>query len=183
MMLETRPIIFATFGLPGSGKTYFAEKLARDYDLAHLNSDVIRARLFPLPTYSPSESSIVFKEIDRLTIRHLLSGRGVVYDANLSRLTHRAPLKLIAEMFKTPLFFIAFKTPAELARERLLARRLSYRWREDKFAYPAGNTGEDIYQIMADRLEPLRPEEPTIWLDGASDYQWQLATLQASLIG
>ena len=77
------------FGAPGSGKTTFAEKFAKRYNLAYYNLDEIRAEynfshdaiLSILEIITKAKQSIVIEgelrtEKDRTEIRNILRGQG-----------------------------------------------------------------------------------------------------------
>ena len=50
-------------GLPGTGKTFIAKKLAPKINAEHLSTDRIRKELFPEPTYSEDEKNKVYVEM------------------------------------------------------------------------------------------------------------------------
>ncbi len=59
-----KKILITTFGYPGSGKTYFSERLAKEFNLFHLNSDKIRSEIFIKPNYSDEEHKAVLRFIN-----------------------------------------------------------------------------------------------------------------------
>ncbi|WP_037575976.1 AAA family ATPase [Sporocytophaga myxococcoides] len=68
-------------GLPGSGKSFFAEKLAKLIDARYLSSDIIRKELFQNPDYSEEEKEAVYSEM-RLRMNKILFGKkDVILDA------------------------------------------------------------------------------------------------------
>ena len=59
--LVAKPSLIVVSGLPGTGKSYFSNKLAERLPLIILESDALRKALFPSPSYSPQESSRLFR--------------------------------------------------------------------------------------------------------------------------
>jgi predicted kinase len=56
-------MIVIVTGLPGSGKSYFASRLASMLDADYINSDRIRKNLFTQRTYSEEEKLKVYEEM------------------------------------------------------------------------------------------------------------------------
>lgn len=117
-----KPILFATLGCPGSGKTFFSRRFAKEFGLFHLNSDLVRSELFPNPNYTTSEHATVFRVMDFLTGELLQRGISVIYDANSTKRIYRKRLQNIAKKWKTDYLLLWFKTPTEIALKRIKKR-------------------------------------------------------------
>lgn len=138
-------------GLPGSGKSYLAERLARKVSVAVLESDRVRKSLIERPVYSEAEHSRVFSAIYAAAREFAASGRNVIIDAtNLNR-KWRAPLRRIAGETGARFLTVYMATPRLTARDRLEAR--------------TGRSGElsdadwSVYQMLEKRMEtPGRPD-------------------------
>ena len=61
-----QPVFIVVSGLPGTGKSYFCDKLAERLPIIILKSDALRKVLFSSPAYSPQESSRLFQAIHHL---------------------------------------------------------------------------------------------------------------------
>jgi len=117
------PVFIAVSGLPGTGKSYFCEKLSKRLSFPVLESDALRKILFPSPSYSARESVRLFRAIHLLIERLLRKGIPIILDAtNLSE-QHRERLYSIAEHLDVELILVRVETPPEIVRERLEARR------------------------------------------------------------
>jgi len=55
------PALIFVSGLPGTGKSHFCRRLAERIDLVILESDSLRKRLFPAPSYTKEESTQLFR--------------------------------------------------------------------------------------------------------------------------
>lgn len=78
-------ILFATLGFPGSGKTFFSARFAKDFKIFHLNSDRVRSEIFPKPNYTAEENTAVFRTMDFIAEELLRIGISVIYDANIHK--------------------------------------------------------------------------------------------------
>jgi predicted kinase len=58
-------MIIIVFGLPGSGKSFFASQLAKKLNAGYINSDQLRMNMFSVRTYSPEEKRTVYDTIRR----------------------------------------------------------------------------------------------------------------------
>lgn len=117
-----KPAFVAVSGLPGTGKSYFSGKLAERLPFVILESDALRKALFPSLTYSPQESSRLFRACHRLIEKLLKRGVPVILDAtNLSE-RYREHLYSIAEHLDARLILVRVEAPPEVVHERLKAR-------------------------------------------------------------
>ncbi len=117
-----KPAFIAVSGLPGTGKSYFSSKLAERLPFVILESDALRKALFPSPTYSPEESSRLFRACHQLIEKMLKRGVPVILDAtNLSE-RYRERLYSIAEHLDARLILVRVEAPPEVVHERLKAR-------------------------------------------------------------
>ena len=74
-------MVVIVFGLPGSGKSYFASRLANLINAEYINSDIVR-RTFPdKKTYSLNEKLSVYNEMLRRMKEMLKENRNLVLDA------------------------------------------------------------------------------------------------------
>ncbi len=116
------PALVAISGLPGTGKSYFCSKLADRLPLAVLESDALRKVLFSPPSYSPKESSHLFRVVHHLIERLLKKGIPLILDAtNLSE-RHREYLYSIADHIDAKLVLVRVEAPPQVVRGRLEAR-------------------------------------------------------------
>ena len=117
------PAFIVVSGLPGSGKSYFCNRLAERLPFVILESDVLRKTLFPSPGYSPQESNRLFQACHILIEKLLKKGIPLILDAtNLSE-RYRERLYSIAEHLDAKLILVRVEAPAEVVRERLRIRQ------------------------------------------------------------
>jgi predicted kinase len=147
---EAQPAFIVVSGLPGTGKSYFCQQLAERLPCLVLESDALRKQLFPVPTYSVSESSRLFQTIHQLIEELLSKGIPVVLDAtNLSE-RYRERLYSIAENLNAKLILVRVEAPPDVVRERLDSRLMQTGIK--------GNSDADwtVYQQMKPTAEKIR---------------------------
>ena len=142
------PAIIIVLGLPGSGKSYFAQKLAEMIRADYVNSDRIRKELFPTRTYSPLEKSKVYKKMMERMRLAIAQKKKLVLDATFhSRETRN---KFIEKAQGANLFLIEVQADEHLARERLKKKR------------PYSEADFKVYQLIRNQWEPLTTPHLTL---------------------
>lgn len=133
--------VIIVFGLPGSGKSYFGERLAAAIDAGYVNSDRIRKTLFDDRTYSAAEKSAVYDEMLAQTREYLHKGRHVVVDATFH--SHDTRQRFVASLAGSDVHFIEVWAEDALARQRVQKPR------------PWSEAGPDVYALIKAQWEPL----------------------------
>lgn len=135
-------MVIIVFGLPGSGKSYFAAKLAMLLDADYLNSDRIRKELFRIRTYSKKEKDAVYREMMRRLTDAVKQEKHVVLDATFHRdETRQLLLKEIEG--KAAVKFIELWADEKTTRERLSKER------------PYSEADYGVYLTLKKAQEPL----------------------------
>ena len=154
-------MLLVIVGAPGSGKSYFAERLCKEYGFFHLQSDEIRKYFFPKPTYSPEENATLFSFLDFMAEKLIASGIGVFYDANFTKRDYRTKLQRAAQKYKAVYKVIWMKTPMHIAIKRAESRKYH---RVDK----------KVVLGMHNETEFPEPEnEPVVIIEGTKPYKMQ----------
>ncbi len=118
-----KPTFIAVSGLPGTGKSYFCNQLAKRLPFVILESDALRKTLISSPSYSQQESSRLFRAIHLLIEGLLKRGISLILDAtNLSE-RDREYLYNIADHRGVKLILVRVEAPPEVVYERLKSRR------------------------------------------------------------
>ena len=106
-------------GLPGSGKTYFAKKLAGETDAILFSSDKVRKFLGASGTYNIEDKLHVYKELASVAESELInSKKRVVIDATFSHQSMRLLFTELATRLSVPLYFIWIYASEKVIRER-----------------------------------------------------------------
>jgi hypothetical protein len=142
------PTFIVVSGLPGTGKSYFCNKLAERLSFLILESDALRKVLFPSPGYDSQESSRLFRAVHLLIERLLRKGVSLILDAtNLSE-RYREHLYSIVDRLDVELILVRVEAPPEVVYERLRARRENAENKSD--------AGWEVYQRMKSSVQKIR---------------------------
>lgn len=138
------PLFVILVGLPGSGKSYFAEELASRIPLIVLSSDFTRKLLIKKPVYTQREHDRVFSVLYYLAREYLSQGYSVVFDATNLNKKYRRPLGAIAQETGAVAVNVFLNTPRNTARKRLKNRLSGY-----------SDADWEVYQMLESEFEPL----------------------------
>ena len=119
---QVEPPLMVVSGLPGTGKSFFCHKLAERLSFLILASDTLRKILFPSPQYKESENKRLFSACRALIEDLLRKGIPVIFDATNLLEHHREYYYRAAVRAAAKLILVWVDAPAEIVRQRLLAR-------------------------------------------------------------
>jgi predicted kinase len=130
------------FGLPGSGKSYFASRLAKKINAGYINSDQLRMEMFKVRTYSEQEKAAVY---NAMLLKMKEAGNqnvDIVLDATFHRNETR---KLFMHEMKGKggILFIEVKANENIIRERLKKER------------PYSEADFKVYNFIRQHWEPM----------------------------
>ena len=131
------PALVLCAGLSGSGKTFFADRMARHYGLVHLRSDIERKRLFGLPPdadsgslkdrniYAREATDCTYRRLESLARSLLLARLPVAVDATFLSRSRRERFRQISVELDVPfrIFWLEAPMPVLEQRVRRRARR------------------------------------------------------------
>ncbi len=116
-------MIIIVFGLPGSGKSYFAMKLAKKLQARYVNSDVIRNELFAVKEYSQEEKMKVYNEMIREMKKAIQQNANIILDATFYKKSIRNKFSEAVKEFGQSIIFIEVWAGQKIIIERLSRKR------------------------------------------------------------
>lgn len=146
------PLNVMVLGLPGSGKSYFASRLAKRINGDYVNSDRLRKELFPKRTYSNVEKVMVYEAMLKKMLEANSQARNFVLDATFHKKKSR---ELFIQRLRGKIHFIEVWADEPLVKERLQHDR------------PYSEADFKIHQLIRDAWEPL--EESHLRLQSTND--------------
>lgn len=146
------PMVVIVFGLPASGKSYFAERLAKLLRADYINSDRLRRDLFQKRTYSDQEKAMVYNEMLKKMREANAQGKNLVLDATFHK---RATRKPFVEAAVGDLFFIEVQADENLTQKRL---------RNDR---PYSEADDEVFKLIRKQWEPI--EQPYLILESTNE--------------
>lgn len=135
-------MIILVTGLPGCGKSNFAQQFAPLIGAEYINSDKVRSLTLEAATYSDKEKWMVYDEMLRMAVRSAGQGRHVVLDATFYTQSLRTAFRRALEDMGR-IAFIEVTADEGLIRERLR------RPRKDSDA------NFEVYKEIKELWEPL----------------------------
>lgn len=155
-------MIIIVFGLPGSGKSYFAERLAKAIEAEYVNSDIERMKLIRHRNYTFAEKTLVYDKMLELMEAAVAKGHKIVLDATFYRESLRERfIKKAEALGETPIFI---EVTAEQA---TIKKRLSGKREHSEADY-------SVYLKVKKNFEPL--EQKHLVLSSDDDISTMLNT-------
>ena len=116
-------MIIIVFGLPGSGKSFFASRLAKKLRARYVNSDVIRNQLFVVKKYSQEEKKKVYSAMLREMKKAIQQNADIVLDATFYKKSIRKKFSETVKEFGQHILFIEVWADQKIILERLSQKR------------------------------------------------------------
>lgn len=116
-------MIIIVCGLPGTGKSTFAEALAAAIGAPHLNTDRVRDALGRRGHYSPEAKVGIYEALLDETRKALASEEHVVVDGTFSKKELRDPFLALAREWNLKVQWIEITAPEEIVKRRVSQKR------------------------------------------------------------
>jgi predicted kinase len=157
------PELIITHGLPGCGKSTFAQIALERLGAIRIRSDVERKRLFGLAALTDSNSQIdaglysedttrrTYARLHELARGLIAAGFSVIVDAAFLRHAERASFRALAQEMAVPFVIASLQTDAAVLAERLAQR--------SRRGNDASEAGISVLQKLQVAQEPLLDEE------------------------
>ncbi len=172
------PALVLMHGLSGSGKSWLAQRLARELPAICIRSDIERKRLAGLEAhsssgsdigsklYSATQTEIVYERLTRLA-RCVLSGaRTTIVDATFAGRDVRRQFVSLAGELGISVVIVACQAPLEVMRTRIVARHSAAQdaseatlavldWQRQREAPLTADEGVEVIEAHTERVDVL----------------------------
>jgi predicted kinase len=118
----SNPLVIAVIGLPGSGKSFFAEQFSNSLDVALVSEDKVRWMLFAHHTYNENENSIVRQVANMMTAELFKTKKTFLLDGGYNSRTSRAALATQAKKAGYKILTVIVQTDEPTAKRRATHR-------------------------------------------------------------
>lgn len=112
-------MVIIVFGLPGSGKSYFASRLAKQLGAVYVNSDELRMKLLAERTYTDAEKLFVYDAMFESMTDAIQEKRAIVLDATFYKQSIRTKFEQAADAAGEQIIYIEVTASEELIKERV----------------------------------------------------------------
>lgn len=174
-----------THGLPGSGKSWLAERLVGHPGAVRMRSDVERKRLAGLAAgdrsgaagdlYGAATTDAVYTRLLSMADTALRDGWAVILDAAWLRPAQRDAARALAAQRGVPFVLFDCQAPQELLRTRVRQRLAD--------GADASEADESVLAFLAERAEPLTDAERVQTIVVPTDAPVDLPALAARWLG
>lgn len=152
------PHVVIMVGVPGAGKSFFAEHFSDTFSAPLINWNAIRDELFNEPTYDKDEDAII-KRVADYTLGELLKTKAtVIYEGDSLSQASRQTLARTAKKAGYEPLFVWVQTDAIASRTRALKQGVS----------------PEYYESAVKRFTPLKTTDPFVVISGKHTYASQL---------
>jgi predicted kinase len=145
-------MIVIVFGLPGAGKSYFADRLAARMEADYINSDRVRMKMPGSRTYSENEKLFVYDKMLARVQQSIVQNKTLVLDATFYKDAIR---KKFMKDAGNNILFIEVKADEPVIKERLKQKRVN------------SEADFDVYKLIQSQFEPMK--EPHLILYSTDD--------------
>lgn len=146
-------MIIIVFGLPGTGKSYLARRLADRTGAAYFNTDIVRKEMGKQGQYDAETNSMIYEQLLRKVMEAVRDTDDVVVDGTFRKEHYRDMFKEGARRLGERVVFVEMKAAGETVKERM---------KEDRRYSEAGY---DEYIMIKDKFEDMKEEHPVLWSD------------------
>ncbi len=146
-------MIVLVYGLPGTGKTFFARHFAKETGAVHLNTDIVREKLDARGHYDDKTKQQVYNELYKQVMRELNNNKDVVVDGTFHKNIRREQIKKMADEINKPVFFIEMKADEKTVKKRLKKTRKN------------SEADFEVYQNLEQEFEKEEEDHLELWSD------------------
>jgi len=146
-------MIIIVFGLPGTGKSFFARHFAEETGADYLNTDIVRDELNKQGQYDEKTNRLIYEQLLREISPGTLSGRDVIVDGTFQKKSYRELFSRRSAWLNLDIIFIEMRASDETVKKRMEKER---KYSEADYK---------VYQKIKNRFEPMAEEHPVLRSD------------------
>lgn len=133
-------------GLPGSGKSYLASRLAERVGFDYLSSDKVRRTIEASDKYNVTDKLVVYRHLVELAELFLKQAQSVIVDATFSHVIMRDAFYRLASKYSVACKFILVYADEKIIKQRLSKPR------------PDSDADFKVFELLKSQYEPVTTE-------------------------
>jgi predicted kinase len=146
-------MILIVFGLPGTGKSYFAKHIAEEVEAVHLNTDVVRKKSGLQGQYDEKTKETVYELLLKEMTAHVSEKRNVIVDGTFQKRKTRDRFLDKSKQLGQQVFFIEMKAGDETVKQRMKSER------------EYSEADYQVYLRIKHSFEPMEQAHLVLWSD------------------
>ncbi len=168
------PKLFCLVGLPGSGKTFFAEKFSEEYQIPFLNLNKWRFFMFDAPEFSREEDTRLTQYASELLTELFKTKKSILLEGNLySRADRQRYSQLARRHGYQPVVIWVQNVDSESKRRSV---RLNQNLPKDFLITP------EVFEDLKQRFTPPNEVEKPIVISGKHAFKMQYRSVLKRII-
>lgn len=157
-----KPHLIIMVGIPGSGKTFFAEHFSSTFKAPFINLNYLRSNLFTNPTFSEQEDQITKNVSDYMLDEILKTNQTIIYEGLSDRRAERIEIVRKAREAGYESLLIWVQTEPMTAKKRATTKTSD------------NHMSSDVFNEKIKRFSPPHSSEKAIVISGKHTYTSQL---------
>lgn len=157
-----KPHLIIMVGIPGSGKTFFAEHFSSTFKAPFINLNYLRSNLFTNPTFSDQEDQITKNVSDYMLDQMLKTNQTIIYEGLSDRRAERIEIVRKAREAGYESLLIWVQTEPVTAKKRATAKSND------------NQMSNEVFNEKIKRFSPPHSSEKAIVISGKHTYTSQL---------
>lgn len=172
-----RPLVLIVIGIPGAGKSFFANQFSDMFSAPLVSFDKIYHRLITTPTYKKEELMIV-QDIVSIQAEELAKTNKVfIIDSGYGTKTHRLNLQSSLKKHGYDTITVWVQTSHETAKRRAMKR--NPRKNDDMYNH---SLSEQQFQSLSEKLASPAPRENYIVISGKHTFGVQAKSVLQRIV-
>lgn len=165
------PHLIILAGIPGSGKSYFADHFSKSFNAPLVSDEIVRGQLFNKPSFSKSEDILISKIMNLLLTEMLKTNRTIVYKGSAATKSERNEIVRLCKKYGYEPFLVWIQTDSGTAKKRFMKKI------GDKSIVSSENFDKKLK-----RFYPPQQRERPIVISGKHSYESQIKIALSNLM-
>lgn len=165
-----KPHLIVMVGIPGAGKSFFAEHFAQTFNAPIVSYDQLRVLLFSDPTYDTDEQKTIGQVANHMLLELFKSERTILYEGPSDLRTERSAISKLAREAGYETLFVWVQTESTSAKARALKSKDN------------GISSAEDFNVRIKKFSAPHQSEHAVVISGKHTYASQLKIILKRLV-